>query len=445
MWGPQHAPELGETTGRFLVLLPDTDRKKGIEALQETVPTLTLTSDLGAEALNADISHAPGVVFEKLGVAVVEAEPEQMQSLSVSAEPKGGDMLAIEPERVVYALERTPITSADLPSRPAATAASGLSSEYLRGYRDAVVHLAEAGGVNGGTASALAAVPVDEHQVTWGLQATAVPQSAYTGNGIKVAILDTGFDLNHPDFVGRAVQGQTFVAGAQLQDVVGHGTHCIGTACGPRDPGVLPRYGVAHGADIHAGKVLNDQGRGVDGDILAGIEWAIASGCQVVSMSLGAPVRVGDAYSRVFERAARRALRAGTLIVAAAGNDSRRDLGQVRPVSHPANCPSILAVAAVDQGLAPAYFSNGGTSAAGGRLDLAGPGVDVRSSWPMPARYNTISGTSMATPHVAGIAALAAEADAANRGAALWSFLQRGARRLPQSSTDVGTGLVQAP
>jgi len=115
-------------------------------------------------------------------------------------------------------------------------------------------------------------------------------------------------------------------------------------------------------------------------------------------------------------------------------------------VDRPANCPSILAVAAVDSRLGIAPFSCGGINPDGGGVDLAGPGVNVYSSWPMPTRYRTISGTSMATPHVSGIAALWLEARGLDTTAeALWQLLVANAQRLPLPARDVGTGLVQAP
>ena len=197
-------------------------------------------------------------------------------------------------------------------------------------------------------------------------------------------------------------------------------------------------------AEIYAGKVLSNAGSGSDTGILAGIEWAIRNKCAVVSMSLGAPAAPGQPFSQVYEAVALRAQAKGTLIVAAAGNDSSRP-GSTRPVSHPANCPSIMAVAALDSSMAVAFFSNRGINPDGGQVDIAGPGVNVFSSWPIPTRYRRLQGTSMATPHVAGIAALYAEADPAARGAALWRALVGGARRLPIAATDVGAGLVQAP
>ena len=206
----------------------------------------------------------------------------------------------------------------------------------------------------------------------------------------------------------------------------------------------MPRYGVAYDAEIFVGKVLSNQGRGGDGDILAGIDWAVQKGCRVVSMSLGAPVMPHQKPSTVFENMARRALAAGTLIVAAAGNESQRP-GYIAPVGHPANCASIMAVGTLDSSMQVAWFSTRGIDPNGGQIDIAGPGVDIYSSWIMPKRYNVISGTSMATPHVAGIAALHAEANPGITPVDLWTRLVKTARALSLPVEDVGSGLVQAP
>jgi subtilisin family serine protease len=275
---------------------------------------------------------------------------------------------------------------------------------------------------------------------TWGLSATNVSQSAYSGQGIKVAVLDTGMDLEHPDFAGRNIQSMSFIPGQSAQDLNGHGTHCIGTACGPLSPGDpnaapgVPRYGIAYNADIFVGKVLSNSGNGSLGGILQGMNWAIANGCEVISMSLrglGGPVAA-------YTAAASRALNAGCLVIAASGNDSTRPFNTI-PTGTPANSPGVVAVAALDNRLDVASFSNGG------KIEIAAPGVSVFSSMPRPRMYGSISGTSMATPHVAGIAALLAESNPALRASALMQALTNSAQGLPQPASDVGAGLVQAP
>ena len=404
---------------------------------------------------------AGGCVFPKLGVAVVTGDPAQIGALSVeSTEDRG--ILAMEPERIMYALADR--SGPFLPAPPGdalqnlgdGTLPLGLgtpTSYYLRGYRDAVVSLVDH--LLGGPSPAVAeAEPIidsfaDDTVSTWGLKATKVPNSRFSGRGIRVAVLDTGLDLRHPDFSGRSVTPKSFISGQEVEDGHGHGTHCIGTSCGPERPGQVRRYGCAFRAEIFAGKVLSNAGSGADTGILAGIEWALTSGCSLISMSLGAPVQPGEPFSPIYENVGRRALSAGTLIVAAAGNESRNPATGVRlepprPVGRPANCPSIMAVAAVDRFFKIAPFSNGGINSSGGGVDIAGPGVDVFSTWPMPTRYRSISGTSMATPHVAGIAAMWSEARGAT-GAALWQILTGAARRLNLSARDVGSGLVQAP
>lgn len=280
----------------------------------------------------------------------------------------------------------------------------------------------------------------DTDEYTWGLQAIGADHTTATGTGTRVAVLDTGFTFDHPDFAGRQIVSKSFVAGEDTTDTVGHGTHCVGTVAGPAQPDGSRRYGVAPGVEIYVGKVLGGEGSGSDANILAGINWALAAGCEVISMSLGADVRQP---SIAYERVGSRALAAGTLIVAAAGNNAQRP-GDPGFVGVPANSPSIMAIAAVDQSLNVAPFSAAGTDIAGGQIDLAAPGVDVYSSWLLPDRYNTISGTSMATPHISGLAALWHERTGAT-GRDLWTVLTQHAQRLAASSTDVGSGLCLAP
>jgi subtilisin len=444
----------GGTTGRFLVLLREGATDEGVTALQKSTGRTLTSAAKALTALGIEMEQRPeGIVFETLGVAVVESSPEEIQGAMAEAGTEASPILHVEPERFVYALATAPTLVPPLPveeEEPVATmpAPAATSIEYLLGYRDAVNHVVSKVMDRSGTVEELEGIPVTaaltETQFTWGLQVTRVPSSRFSGKGIRVAVLDTGVDLGHPDLAGRNITSQSFVPGQIVQDGHGHGTHCIGTACGPRQPGRLPRYGIAFNSEIHAGKVLSNQGSGTDAQILGGIEWAIKNKCAVVSMSLGAPVELGQPFSPVFEQVGRRALTAGTLIIAAAGNDSQRPQ-RIAPVGHPANCPSIMAVGALDKNLRVSFFSSGGLNPQGGKIDIAAPGRDVRSSWPRPALYNTISGTSMATPHVAGIATLLAEAHPQARGLALWALLTQLSRHLGSRSRDVGAGLVQAP
>ena len=427
-----------ETTGRYLVLLPEEDLSSGIRALTDStgISAIARAADFENHTFTAEqLESSDGVVFDNLGVAVVSLDPDRVQSLRATT-ATGHTILAVEPERVLYAIGMNPNM--------------GLSHDYLKGYRDAINHLVDVAIPS--ESQLAAAAKFADGSTTWGLQATKVVDTTYSGLGIKVAVLDTGLDLTHPDFAGRKITSQSFIKGEAVQDKNGHGTHCIGTACGPKTPATLPRYGIAYNAEIFAGKVLSNRGSGTDGGILAGIEWAITNGCQVISMSLGAPTRVGDTYSKVYEQVGQRTLRQGSLIIAAAGNESDRGSGQINPVGYPANCPSIMAVAALDAELKISFFSTSSINPNGGQIDIAGPGgngqnastPEIYSTWPMPTRYKSISGTSMATPHVAGIAALYAEATG-QTGQALWGLLMRDAQRLSLPSVDVGVGLVQSP
>lgn len=287
----------------------------------------------------------------------------------------------------------------------------------------------------------------DDGLSTWGLKATDAIVSNYTGNNIKIAILDTGFDFAHPDFQGRQVVEQSFVAGESSDDIRGHGTHCAGTAAGPRtSAGNIPGYGVAPDTILYIGKVLANNGQGREMDIIAGVDWAIEQGCEIISMSLGRAVSPQESIDPFFEATAQAALAKGSLIIAAAGNESARQYRYIAPVSWPAYCPSVVAVAAVDARGQVADFSCGATGA--GSVDLAAPGVAVFSAFPGSRSYRSLDGTSMACPHVAGVAALWAESNPALRGAALSQALFNNAAKIPSNSNraaDVGRGLAKSP
>jgi subtilisin family serine protease len=385
-------------TGRFLVLLEDDAGAAGAREMSRVAGLrMASTADSAGASVASMFNDADGVILHELGVAVVTAGADQASRLAVAAaEP--GPITTVEAERIVHAI------TAEAPPEPVVTA--------------------------------------DESTFTWGLQATGASTCAIDATGIRVAVLDTGFDVLHPDFAGRNVVTSSFIQGEDVQDGHGHGTHCIGTSCGPRTPASGPGYGVAFNADIYAGKVLSNRGSGSDGGILSGISWAISNGCAIVSMSLGAATRPNTPFSAVFEQAAKRALDRGTLIIAAAGNESSRSAGHIASVGHPANCPSIMAVGAINESQAVSDFSCGTVDIIG-QVDIVAPGDNVYSSWP-GNQHKRLRGTSMATPHVAGLAALIA-AQHGSRAWELWARLVQSAHRLKLPATDIGAGLVRAP
>ncbi len=409
-------------TGRYLVTFKDGALEQGMAAMRSQSLRLADARDFSGQAMAMeDAGDADALVFPEIGVALVGGVAAQTRGLAAMADGSAGDGAALDSDSAIEVIEPEYFVFAD-----------GAMDDYLRGFLRATETIARDLGTSGGGGAA----PGDDDEAdalvlgaTWGLRACRVPQSTRSGAAIRVAVLDTGMDLGHRDFAGRVVAAQSFV-GQPVQDLHSHGTHCIGTACGPRAPaGNTPRYGVAHGARIFVGKVLSNAGGGSTASVLAGINWAIANQCAVVSMSLGSQSPVQAAYTA----AGAAALAKGCLIVAAAGNDFGA------PTGAPANSPTVFAVASLDPNLAPSNFSNQG------KIQIAAPGRDTFSSVPRPMRYGHKSGTSMATPHVAGCAALWAQTAAGLRGQLLWNKLLASARALPHPATQVGRGLVQAP
>jgi subtilisin len=396
-------------TGRQIVTFNPEGGQEARSALESLNLRVADARDFSEQQFSVeDVGDADAVVLPEIGIAIVNAA-DAAERANVFVEDASSPIEAVEPEYFAFS--------------------DDVSTDFLRGFRKATEAIANGSG--GAEVDELGddEVEAEAFGATWGLVATRVPWSSRTGQGVRVAVLDTGMALNHPDFAGRPIVGGSFV-GQPVMDLHGHGTHCIGTACGPMSPpGLTPRYGIGHRvAPIFAGKVLSNSGSGGTGSVLAGMNWAIANNCAVISMSLGSQSPVQFAYTAV----GRIALLRGCLIIAAAGNAHSQ-------TGAPANSPTIMAVASLDRNLVPSSFSNFG------KIEIAAPGRDVFSAAPMPRRYAIMSGTSMATPHVAGCAALWAQTSPALRGQALWNRLVGTARPLPFPVARVGRGLVQAP
>ena len=214
-----------------------------------------------------------------------------------------------------------------------------------------------------------------------------------TGADVTIAVIDTGIDYNHHEFKGRIGAGYDFVDGDSIaEDANGHGTHVAGTIAAAKDGHGIT--GVAHDATIMPIRVLDQNGAGYLSDVIRGIRWATNNGADVINLSLG-----GRGYSQAMADAIRHASRRGTVVVMAAGNAG--GASPEYPAAHAIEHG--IAVGAVRRDGRIAGFSN---RAGSQPLDyVTAPGVDITSTLP-GNRYGRYSGTSMATPHVAGVAGL---------------------------------------
>jgi subtilisin family serine protease len=322
--------------------------------------------------------------------------------------------------------------------------------------------------------------PVDEQPAagpsaagpTWGVQAVRANDSPFDGDGITVAVLDTGIDPGHPAFQGVTIVQKNFTS-AGANDDHGHGTHCAGTIFGREVNG--QRIGIAPGVRrALIGKVLG-QGGGSSATLANAIQWAVSEGAQVISMSLGIDfpgfvdflvnqqgMNINPATSIALEQyranvnlfnalaasvEAQGAFGQGAVIVAASGNESNRPSFEIA-VAPPAAGTGVLAVGALQQGasgFSVASFSNN-------QVDVSAPGVAVISA-KLGGGLVGMSGTSMATPHVAGVAALWAQKLKQETGGVesptLLAQLVAKAVTAPLQAgfeeDDVGTGIVQSP
>ena len=246
----------------------------------------------------------------------------------------------------------------------------------------------------------------------------------FRGEGVKVALLDSGLDPDHPDLRGNYRGGYDFVNDdPEPRDDNGHGTEVAGVVAAEEDGFGL--VGVAPRVELYAVKVLGSNARGAISDVIKGIEWAIQHGIKVVNLSLGTPED-----SRALREAVRAAWEAGLVLVAAAGNESAG-------VLYPAAYPEVIAVSATTEDDQLAWSSNFGPE-----VDLAAPGEEVPTTY-LEGRYKLATGTSFAAAHVTGVAALLISSGI-NDNREVRRRLEQTAEDLGLPREEQGSGLVDA-
>jgi subtilisin family serine protease len=259
--------------------------------------------------------------------------------------------------------------------------------------RDGRVRLVEPDGI--------ATIVATETNATWGLDRVdqrSLPLSTTytytrTGNGVTAYIIDTGIRFSHTEFAGRATSGFDAVDGGSADDCHGHGTHVAGTVGGGR-------YGIAKGVSLVAVRVLNCSGSGSWSGVIAGIDWI--TGVHQAGAPAVANLSLGGGTNTSVDNAVRRMIADGVATAVAAGNGNSAGIGQDACKSSPARVAEAMTIAATNKADKRASWSNYGKC-----VDWFAPGVGITSAWHTSnAATNTISGTSMATPHTAGVAAL---------------------------------------
>jgi subtilisin family serine protease len=289
----------------------------------------------------------------------------------------------------------------------------------------------------------IAMVRALQQDIPWGVERIQAPEAweITKGAGVKVAILDTGIDVDWNgteldikggvNFVGTAKDGSTDPN--DWTDKDGHGTHVAGIVAALDDDDLY--VGVAPEVFLYAVKVLGGGGRGTYEDLIQGIEWAVNNGMQIVSMSLG-----GYENSQAVNDTCKSAYNAGVLLVAASGNDGDGNATNTDPISYPAAYDSVIAVGGTDENDNVWEYSSTGP-----HVELSAPATNIPSLWKYPL-LATASGTSMATPHVSGTAALIWAAFPTYTNDQVRKRLQETATDLDPSGRDpgYGYGLVNA-
>jgi subtilisin family serine protease len=380
---------------------------------------------LGAMSLKAAKHIATnGDTDLEVSVALVDVPAGQViatgsgKSFCKGAQKCSSRIVSIESDRRVKWIESAQISFQAAPLPSFAGVMSGLNMPKAGAF------------VQNPLASERAAQRKEE---TWGINRVHAPSAwpLTEGKGVKVAVIDTGIDYTHPDLTGSVDGGYSAITKtenpADYADDNGHGTHVSGTIAGHRDgKGVV---GVAPKARLYAVKVLDADGSGNLSDVIDGIVWAAKNHMDVANMSLGAPVD-----SEAMKRAVRFARGSGVVIVAAAGNSGGS-------VGFPGSYEDTIAVAASDSADKLASFSSRGPE-----VDFIAPGVDVLSA-KMGGGFISYSGTSMACPHVTGLAALAVSQGyvGLNGPDGVFAQLKKAATPLPDLTPEMqGAGMIDA-
>jgi subtilisin family serine protease len=229
--------------------------------------------------------------------------------------------------------------------------------------------------------------------IDWGLKLFGIPPlwKETQGESIKVGVLDTGIALEHPDLQPAILEARDFTRSpSAAYDAQGHGTHVSGIIAARRNAhGIV---GVAPESKIISAKVLNDEGVGTSQDIVAGIQWAVEKGADILSMSLGSSEPDEEIHQALLL-----AISKGIFVITAAGNEGP----DLDTVGYPAGFPEMVAVGSIDRRKRLSQFSSRGR-----QVDVVAPGDEITSCYP-PRSYATLSGTSMATPFISGVVALA--------------------------------------
>ncbi|MDP2946358.1 MAG: S8 family peptidase [bacterium] len=348
--------------------------KKKFNALLATIVTIGVVLGLVGVVLVSQAkseSMARKIVVFKSGVL---SEPAREALVKKFGGVKTKDLTLIDGKAVLLS--------------PKAEAALARQAGVLRIDDDVVVEAL----VKEGSVKVKRASPQPVQIIPWGIKQIKADLvwPSYTADPIRVGIIDTGISNTHPDLLANVKGGvNTIYSWKNWNDDNGHGSHVAGIVGAiDNNIGVI---GVGPKIDLYAIKVLDARGSGYLSDVIEGIQWAIDNQMQVINMSLGTTSNIQS-----FHDAVSAAKTAGIVVVAAAGNSGPGD----NTVIYPAKYPETIAVSATDQNNVIASWSSRGPE-----VDLAAPGVSIYSTY-KGTGYKTLSGTSMAAPHVAGSAAL---------------------------------------